>query len=103
MEPIKKQHIDLKNKTILVTGAAGFIGANLVKRILMHEPTATVVGLDSVNDYYDVRIKEYRITELSAYPAFTFIKGNLRIRHLFQGFLVSISQALWLILLHRRG
>lgn len=77
MEPVQKQHIDLKNKTILVTGAAGFIGANLVKRILMHEPTATIVGLDSVNDYYDVRIKEYRINELAAYPAFTFIKGNL--------------------------
>ena len=70
-------HIDLTGRTILVTGAAGFIGANLVKRLLSDVPTATIVGIDSVNDYYDVRLKEYRLNELSKNTNFTFIKGNI--------------------------
>ena len=72
-----QQNVDLKGKPILVTGAAGFIGANLCKRLLQDVPGAQVIGLDSVNDYYDVRLKEYRLSELSTYPNFTFIKGNL--------------------------
>ena len=70
-------HIDLNNKTIIVTGAAGFIGANLVKRLFTDVPTATIIGIDSVNDYYDVRLKEYRLNELSKNDNFTFIKGNI--------------------------
>lgn len=70
-------HIDLNNKTIIVTGAAGFIGANLVKRLLSDVPTAKIIGIDSVNDYYDVRLKEYRLNELSKNDKFTFIKGNI--------------------------
>ena len=70
-------HIDLNNRTILVTGAAGFIGANLVKRLLADVPSAKIIGIDSVNDYYDVRLKEYRLEELSKNDNFTFIKGNI--------------------------
>lgn len=69
--------INFENKTIFVTGASGFIGANLVKRILTSEPSAKVIGLDSMNDYYDVRIKEARLAELQQFPDYTFVKGNL--------------------------
>ena len=72
-----QQNVDLKSKTILITGAAGFIGANLSKRLLQDLPDAQVIGLDSVNDYYDVRRKDYRLCELANFPNFTFIKGNL--------------------------
>jgi len=70
-------NIDLAHKTILVTGVAGFIGANLSQRLLDEVEDVKVIGLDSVNDYYDVSIKEYRLKHLSGYPAFTFIKGNI--------------------------
>lgn len=69
--------INFENKTIFVTGASGFIGANLVKRILTSEPSAKVIGLDSMNDYYDVRIKEARLAELQQFRAYTFVKCNL--------------------------
>ena len=64
-------------KTILVTGAAGFIGSNLVKKIYKELPEAQVIGIDNMNDYYDVRLKENRLEELKQYPTFTFIKGNI--------------------------
>lgn len=72
-----KNILNLQNKTILITGAAGFIGSALVKRVCSENPQARVIGLDSVNDYYDVSLKEYRLKELSALSNFTFIKGNL--------------------------
>ena len=50
---------------ILVTGAAGFIGANLVRRLLTDMGEGTIIGLDNLNDYYDVSLKEYRLNELS--------------------------------------
>lgn len=64
-------------RTIFVTGASGFIGSNLCKRILKENSECRVIGLDNMNDYYDVRIKEARLNELSGYPNYTFIKGNL--------------------------
>lgn len=63
--------------TILVTGAAGFIGSNLVKAIYKRYDNPVVVGIDNMNDYYDVRLKEERLKELEQYPDFTFIKGNI--------------------------
>ncbi len=63
--------------TILVTGAAGFIGSNLVKAIYKRYDNPTVVGIDNMNDYYDVRLKEERLKQLEQYPDFTFIKGNI--------------------------
>ena len=64
-------------KTILVTGAAGFIGSNLVKKLYKELPECQVIGIDNMNDYYDVRLKEQRLEELWQYPTFTFIKGNI--------------------------
>lgn len=69
--------VNLEKKAILVTGAAGFIGANLVRRICEESPSSTVIGIDSLNDYYDVTLKEYRLKELEKYPSFVFIRGNI--------------------------
>ena len=64
-------------KTVFITGASGFIGSNLAKRILTTEPDTKVIGLDNMNDYYDVRIKEARLAELQKFENYTFTKGNL--------------------------
>ena len=71
------KNIDLSHKTILVTGAAGFIGSNLVKELYNRFSDIKVIGFDSVNDYYDVNLKEYRLTKLKNFKNFTFIKGNI--------------------------
>jgi UDP-glucuronate 4-epimerase len=63
--------------TVFITGSSGFIGSNLAKRILTTEPDTKVIGLDNMNDYYDVRIKEARLAELQKFENYTFIKGNL--------------------------
>ena len=71
-------NVNLNNKVVLVTGAAGFIGANLVKRLLNDFESVKVVGIDSITDYYDVRLKYERLEELATYgERFIFIKGNI--------------------------
>ena len=71
-------NVSLENKVVLVTGAAGFIGANLVKRLLAEFDSIKVIGIDSITEYYDVRLKYERLEELSVYgDRFVFIKDNI--------------------------
>lgn len=75
--------IDLKNKTVLVTGAAGFIGANLVLKLLDTQSPVKIIGIDNLNDYYDVSIKDWRLAQIQAraqeHPesTWTFVKGDI--------------------------
>lgn len=77
------QHIELKNKTVFITGSAGFIGSNLVIELLNTQSPIHIVGLDNLNDYYDISIKEWRLKEADKYisehpdSTYTFIKGDL--------------------------
>lgn len=77
------EHIELKNKSILITGAAGFIGSNLVMKLIKTGEPMKLVGLDNMNDYYDVSLKEYRLSEIEKLAAeneqieWWFIKGDL--------------------------
>jgi UDP-glucuronate 4-epimerase len=69
--------LDLRNKTVLITGAAGFIGANLAKQLLITIPAIKIVGIDNMNDYYDVHLKESRLDELACFDNFTIINGTI--------------------------
>ena len=77
------QHVDLKNKRIMITGAAGFIGSYLVQEILRTVTPVTVIGIDNMNDYYDVPIKEYRLIEIEKKAAehpessWVFVKADI--------------------------
>ena len=77
------QKIELSNKTILVTGAAGFIGANLCLELFRTQSSVNIVGIDNMNDYYDVSIKEWRLQEIEKEVAkhpesrWNFIKGDI--------------------------
>ena len=98
-------NVELKNKTILVTGAAGFIGSNLVMELLKTVEPVTIVGLDNMNDYYDVSIKDYRLAEIEKEAAlhptskWEFVKGNLADKALIEelftkyGFAVVVNLA----------
>lgn len=70
-------NVTLHGKTVLVTGAAGFIGSNLAQRLLQEFTGIKVVGIDNMNNYYDVRLKEERLKSLSDNPSFFFIKGDI--------------------------
>ena len=80
-----KEHVSLGGKTILVTGSPGFIGANLVMRLLSDpsfEAPLMIVSLENMNDYYDTALKEYRLSQINAIKAddrtkHVFIKGNI--------------------------
>lgn len=80
---MRELNVSLEGKTILVTGAAGFIGANLVMELFRTVENVSIVGIDSCNDYYDVKLKEYRLgeierlTEQKKKSSWTFIKGNI--------------------------
>ncbi|MBZ4299057.1 NAD-dependent epimerase/dehydratase family protein, partial [Streptococcus pneumoniae] len=73
----------MRGKTILITGVAGFIGSNLVRKLLELEGTMTIIGLDNLNDYYDIALKDYRLLQLNKliqdYPEknWIFIKGDI--------------------------
>ena len=81
-------NVNLNNTSILVTGAAGFVGSNLVMELLRTVKGAKIVGLDNMNDYYDVSIKEYRLSEIEKLAGehtdcvWTFVRGNLADRAL---------------------
>lgn len=70
-------NVTLTGKTVLVTGVAGFIGSNLAKRLLKDYSNIKVIGIDNMNDYYDVRLKEERLKELSSKNSFIFVKGDI--------------------------
>lgn len=70
-------NIELERKTVLITGVAGFIGSYLAKRLLNTTKSLQVIGIDSLNDYYDVSLKQFRLKKLKKYSAFTFLKVNI--------------------------
>lgn len=80
---MKEKNVELKNKTLLVTGSAGFIGSNLVLELLKTQSPIKIVGIDNMNDYYDVSIKEWRLTEIEKEAAkhpessYNFIRGDI--------------------------
>ncbi len=73
---MKEYNVHLNGMTVLVTGTAGFIGSNLVKRLLADYPEIRVIGVDNLNDYYDVSLKEWRLKSLQS-PRFDFVKGDI--------------------------
>ena len=75
-----KTKINLRNKSVFITGVAGFIGSNLAKRLLSTVEDVKVVGLDNMNHYYDVRLKEARLNELEQFENFSFVKGKQKTR-----------------------
>ena len=88
---MKQTNVELKNKKILVTGAAGFVGANLVKELLRSFSPIHIVGVDNMNDYYDVSIKEYRLGEIEKLAkdctrsSWSFVKGSIADKSLIDG------------------
>lgn len=84
------KNVELKDKTVLVTGAAGFIGSNLILELLKSGETVNIIGIDNLNDYYDVSLKKYRLEQAAACAKqasgnFTFVKGNIADRAVLDG------------------
>ncbi len=77
--------VNLDGKCILVTGAAGFIGGFLAERLLSDFEGIRLIGIDNMNDYYDRRLKEYRLEKLTAHPGFTFVEGDISDKSLMMG------------------
>ena len=85
--------IELNGKTILITGASGFIGSNLC-RVLLEQYNIKIIGIDNMNDYYDVALKEYRLNQLKNYSNYTFIKGDISDKKLVDDVFEKYSPAL---------
>ena len=89
-----KENVNLNNSTILVSGAAGFIGANLVIRLLKEVENSIIIGLDNLNDYYDPAIKDFRLEEIEKAESsnkWVFVKGNLADKELIEKIFAEYS------------
>lgn len=86
--------IELNGKTILITGASGFIGSNLCRVLLEQYNDIKIIGIDNMNDYYDVALKEYRLNQLKNYSNYTFIKGDISDKKLVDDVFEKYSPAL---------
>ena len=86
--------IELNGKTILVTGSSGFIGSNLCRVLLEQYNDIRIIGIDNMNDYYDVALKEYRLNQLKNYSNYTFIKGDISDKKLVDDVFEKYSPAL---------
>ena len=86
--------IELNGKTILVTGSSGFIGSNLCRVLLEQYNDIKIIGIDNMNDYYDVALKEYRLNQLKNYSNYTFIKGDISDKKLVDDVFEKYSPAL---------
>ncbi len=98
-----QNNITLTNKTILVTGAAGFIGSNLVLKLLKEFEGVRVIGLDNMNNYYDPKLKVERLANLSEFSNFSFIKGSLEDKELIDSLFAKYQPAVLVNLAAQAG
>lgn len=84
-----EKNITLNNKKIFITGIAGFIGSNLANELLKRYSNVEIIGIDSITNYYDIKLKEERLKNLSKYQNFTFIKGSIADRDLINNIFID--------------